>query len=140
MEDLENALRNIDVFCRILVEKIVKDEDSAQSAAAEPIEDLLKRRYIRADAEADSSKGYLIPLPQAEEPLVDMFEDENSVKVFFQCSCQDNKVQIVTRADAIEICVEECRKLNLPTTYLNFEDMVVKCNNNRVLKIAIPKS
>ncbi len=140
MEDLENVLRNIDVFCRILVEKIARGEDSVQRAAAEPIEDLLRKRYLVADAEVDSSKGYLIPLPQAEEPLVDVFEDEHSVKVFFQCSCQDKKVQIVTKADAIEICVEECRKLNLPTTHLNFEDIVVKCSNNKVLEIAIPKA
>lgn len=141
MEDFEEALRNIDVFCRTLVKKIVEDYDSSQRIAVEPIENLLRRKYIIEESlESNPSAKYLIPVPDAEEPLVDMFDGEDYVKIFIQSRCHGKDVKVHTDMDNnIEICVEECRKLNLPSRRLNIDNMVVKCNNNMVLEVSIPK-
>jgi len=140
MEHFEEALRNIDIFCRILVKKIVEDEDCSQDIMVEPIENLLRRKYIiEENLESEPLTRYLIPLPQAEEPLIDVFEDENYVKIFLQCRCKDQKVTIHTDIDSLEICTKECQKLNLPVKHLQIENMIVRCNNNEVLEIDIPK-
>lgn len=140
MEHFEEALRNIDIFCRILVKKIVEDEDCSQDIMVEPIENLLRRKYIiEENLESEPLTRYLIPLPQAEEPLIDVFEDENYVKIFLQCHCKDQKVTIHTDIDSLEICTKECQKLNLPVKHLQIENMIVRCNNNEVLEIDIPK-
>ena len=140
MEDFEEALRNIDIFCRILVKKIVEDENCSQKIVVEPIEKLLKRKYIIEESlEPHPSTKYLIPVPEAEEPLIDVFENENYVKIFLQQHCQDKDVKIHTDTGGIEICVDECRKLTLPVKHLKIENMTVRCNNNNVLEIGIPK-
>lgn len=140
MEDFQEALRNIDVFCRILVKKIAEDEDCSQNIAVEPIENLLRRKYvIEEKLEPEPLAKHLIPIPEADEPLIDIFEDENYLKIFLQCHCQGKDVKIHMGSDNLEIRVEECRKLNLPVGHINIENMVVKCNNNAILEIAIPK-
>jgi hypothetical protein len=118
----------------------MEDDDSSKSVTVEPIENLLRRKYvIQENQESKTSSGHLIPLPQAEEPLIDMFEDENYVKIFLQCHCKGKDVKIHTDIDNTEILVEECRKLTLPVRNLNIENMAVTCNNNTILEIAIPK-
>jgi hypothetical protein len=140
MEHFEEALRNIDIFCRILVKKIVEDEDCSQDIVVEPIENLLRRKYIiEGNLESKPLTRYLIPLPQAEEPLIDVFEDENYVKIFLQCRCRDQKVTIHTGIDSLEICTKECQKLNLPVKHLQIENMIVRCNNNEVLELIFQK-
>lgn len=139
MEDFEEALRNIDIFCRILVKKIVEDEDCSQNIEVEPIENLLRRKYIiKENQESKTPSGYLIPLPQAEEPLIDVFEDEDYVKIFLQCRCRDQRVTIHTDTDGLEICADACGKLDLPVKHLHIENMIVRCNNE-VIEIDIPK-
>lgn len=139
MEDFEEALRNIDIFCRILVKKIVEDEDCTQNIVVEPIENLLRRKYVIEESqESKTSSGCLIPLPQAEEPLIDVFENEDYVKIFLQCHCRDQKVTIHTDVNGLEICTKGCQKLNLPVKDLQVENMIVRCNNE-VLEIDIPK-
>lgn len=139
MEDFEEALRNIDIFCRILVKKIVEDEDCTQNIVVEPIENLVRRKYIIEESqESETSSGCLIPLPQAEEPLIDVFENEDYVKIFLQCQCRDQKVTIHTDVNGLEICTKGCQKLNLPVKDLQVENMIVRCNNE-VLEIDIPK-
>jgi hypothetical protein len=139
MEDFEEALRNIDIFCRILVKKIVEDEDCTQNIVVEPIENLRRRKYIIEESqESKISSGCLIPLPQAEEPLIDVFENEDYVKIFLQCHCRDQEVTIHTDVNGLDICTQECQKLNLPVKYLQVENMIVRCNNE-VIEIDIPK-
>lgn len=141
MQNLEEALRNIDIFCRILVKKIVEDEDCSQNIVVEPIENLLRRKCIIEESqESKASSGHLIPLPQAEEPLIDVFEDESYVKIFMQCRCRDQEVAIHTDVGGLEICTKECRKLDLPVKHLQIENMTVRCNSNKVLEIHIPKT
>jgi len=155
MDDLEEALRNIDVFCRILVKKIVENENEKDSnIAVEPIENLLCRKYIIQDQlEPIASPTHLIPLPQVEKPLVDIFEDDQYIKVLMQCRCKDQKVivnpslaglqickrECRTNVDGIETCTDECQDLNLPVKHLKIENMAARCNNNQVFEINIPK-
>lgn len=138
MDNLEEALRNIDIFCKAVVKKMVESENKADNKIiVEPVEKLLRRKYI---IEESSSAKHLIPLPQLDEPLIDIFEDDNYVKVLMQCRCKDQKVTINRHVDGLEICAEEeCRKLDLPVGQLQIENMVMKCNNNEALEVEIPK-
>lgn len=141
MKDLEEALRNIDVFLRTLVKKIVEDEDCSQNIVVEPVENLLRRKYIIEESlGSEPSKRYLIPIPQVEDPLIDVFEDENYIKIFLQCRCKDQEVTIHIDVDGLEICTKECRKLNLSVGHLQVENMIARCNNNTVFEIDIPKA
>ena len=139
MEDLEKALRNIDVFCRILVKKIVEGEDCPQKTSLEPIENLLRRKHA-IDRHVDSSPlaKHLIPLPDAEKPLIDVFEDDTYVKILMKCHCKNPKVTVHTEAGNLKISTGQCGKLDLPVQNLQIENMTVRCNNE-VLQISIPK-
>lgn len=152
MDDFEEALRNIDVFCRILVKKLVDNEDS--NIVVEPIEKLLYRKNIvDTQAEPNPSSKHLISLPQAEEPLIDIFEDNNYVKVLMQCRCKDQKVTVHTAedgleickrechtaADGLEICTDKCQKLDVSVERLQIENMAAKCSNGTVYEVNIPK-
>jgi hypothetical protein len=153
VDDFEEALRNIDVFCKILVKKLVDNEDS--NVVVEPIEKLLYRKnIIDKQAEPNPSPEHLIPLPQAEEPLVDIFEDNNSVKVLMQCRCKEQKVTLHTAKDGLEICktechtaadgqeicTDKCQKLDVPVESLQIENMAAKCSKNAVFEVNIPKT
>jgi len=156
MEDLEEALRNIDVFCRVLVEKMVEDEnEKTRNIAVEPIENLFRRKYvIEEHSNSSPSTNHLIPLPQVEEPLIDIFEDGNYVKVLMQCRCKDQKVTVHSDVDGLEICKKEChidaegletctdrcQKLDLPLNHLQIKDMTARCSNNAVFEVTIPKT
>lgn len=95
---------------------------------------------------------YMISLPQLEEPLIDVFEDDNYIKILVQCHCQEQKVSFHMDVDGVEICrkechdnadsevcVDKCQKLNLPVKHLQIENMTAKCNKNEVLEVSIPK-
>ncbi|MDH7476784.1 MAG: hypothetical protein QHH17_00165 [Candidatus Bathyarchaeota archaeon] len=152
MDDFEEALRNIDVFCKVLAKKTAEDEEKSD-IIVEPMESLLYRKYIISEQVESSSVKHFIPLPQLEEPLIDVFEDENYVKILMQCHCKDQKVTVHTSVDGleickkkchkdsngIEVCVDECQKLNLSVERLKIEDMIMKCNNNEAFEVYIPK-
>jgi len=142
MDDFEEALRNIDVFCKVLVEKMVESlKDVERDISVEPMEKLLRRKYIiEEQVEQSPTIKHFIPLPQVEEPLIDIFDDDNYVKVLMQCRCRDQKVTVQRESDGLQICVESmCRKLNLPVEQLQVENMIMKCNNNKALEVEIPK-
>lgn len=141
MENLEEKLRNIDIFCRVLVRKIVEDEnESEKDMVVEPMEKLLRRKYIVEErSEASPLTKHMIPLSHVEEPLVDVFEDDERVRVLMKCHCRGQKITIHTVVDGLEICAEDCRKLDLPVKHLKIEDMSLRCNNE-VLQIDIPKT
>lgn len=139
MENLEEALRNIDIFCRTLVKKIVENEDCSENIAVEPIENLLRRKYIKETDQATSLAKHLISLPHAEKPLIDVFEDDKYVRILMQCRCEDKKVKTHTDMDGLEICAEECGNLNIPVKHLQIENMITRCHNNEIFEIKIPK-
>jgi hypothetical protein len=142
MDDFEEALRNIDAFCRVLAKKLAENEDEPRKdIVVEPVEKLFRRKYIIEEVlEQNPLVKNLIPLPQVEEPLIDIFEDSSYIKVLMQCRCKDQKVTVHRDLNGLQICVEEeCRKLNLPVEQLHIESMVIKCNNNEVFEVEIPK-
>jgi hypothetical protein len=121
---------------------MVEDKnESNDKIIVEPIENFLRRKYIMEEKlEENPSSKHLIPLPQLEEPLIDIFEDDNYVKVLMQCHCRNQKVTIQRGEGGLEICLEEgCRKLNLPVEQLQIENMSMKCNNNEAFEVDIPK-
>ncbi|MEM2110441.1 MAG: hypothetical protein QXX08_01005 [Candidatus Bathyarchaeia archaeon] len=154
MGDFEEALRNIDVFCKVLVKKLIEDEKEQNCyIALDPMEKILKK-YISWDyMESKPLAKFLTPLPQSEEPLIDVFEDKNYVRVFVQCCCEDQKVTVKVDSDSImicerkhcinigdlEICNDICQKLELPAKNLQFQNMIAKCINNIVFQVDIPK-
>lgn len=139
MEDLEEQLRNIDVFLRILVKKIAEGENCSKKTKVEPIENLLRKKHtIKETPESNLSAKHMIPLPQAEEPLVDVFEDDKYVRILMQHRCKNQEVVIRTDIDGIEICAKECKKLSLPMKHLQTENMMVRYNNE-AFEINIPK-
>jgi len=140
MEDVQEQLRNIDVFCKVLVKKIVENENGLENdIPVEPIENLLRKKYIvEDDSDVSPLTKHLIPLSHVEEPLVDVFEDDEHVRIFMRCSCNGQKITVHTAADGLEICAKECQKLELPVKHLKIENMRLKCNNE-VLQIDIPK-
>jgi hypothetical protein len=140
VEDLEETLQNIDVFCRILVEKIAEEEEHFQDIVVEPIEKPLRRKYIKEDdAYSSLLAKHLIPLPEAEEPLIDVFENDTHIKILMQCRCEDQETKVHRDIDGLQVCTDKCRKLYLPVKHLQIDNMSAKCNNNKVLEIAIPK-
>jgi hypothetical protein len=138
MENSEEGLRNIEVFLRTLVKKIAEDDDCNEANRVEPIENLLRKKFVIEHSELNPSANDIIPLPQTEEPLIDVFEDDKCVRILMQHRCNSGEVVINTDADGLEICSKERRKLNMPMKHLQVENMIVRCNNE-VLEIAIPK-
>lgn len=154
MSDFEEALRNIDVYCRVLAKKMIDAEkQEGSNIIVQPIEDLLRRKYIVEREEPKSVKPPIIPLPHLETPLVDVFEDKDQFKVLMQCHCRNQRVTVHTDVDSMEICKKECytdsqgtevcsdncQRLDIPVDRLQIEKMVSKCKNNEVFEIDIPK-
>ncbi|MEM2419977.1 MAG: hypothetical protein QXL38_03210 [Candidatus Bathyarchaeia archaeon] len=142
MNDFEEALRNIDIFCKVLAKKIIESEkENGNRAIVEPVEKLLRRKYVvyEENASIHEIKGF-IPLPHVEEPLIDVFEEDNCIKVLMQCRCRSRDVKIQKYEDSLQICLDnECWKLDLPVDGLHVENIAVKCNNNEALEVEIPK-
>ena len=142
MDDFEEALRNIDVFCKVLVKKMIESEkESESSLAVEPMEKLLRRKYVIEEKNEENPEvKHFIPLPHVEEPLIDIFEDNAYDKVLMQCRCKDQRVTVQKHDNGLQICLEnECWKLELPVSQLQVENMIMKCNNNEALEVEIPK-
>ena len=143
-DDFEEALRNIDVFCRVLAKKLVeslKEEgEIAEENPLEPMERLLKRKYVFEEHFESPRVRHFIPLPHIEEPLIDVFEDENYVRVLMQCRCRDHRITVNKHDDGLQICLEDlCWKIPLPVDELMVENMTMRCNNNEALEVEIPK-
>lgn len=156
MDNFEEALRNIDIFCRTLVKKMTEGENEHDSdSTIEPMEKLLLRKYVIEENFGPSLLAKsLIPMPQVEDPLVDVFEDDNYVRVLMQCRCKDQKVTVHPEEGGIEICKKEChknedgeevckdkcQKIDLTSRNLQVENMILRCSNNTVFEIEIPKA
>jgi len=152
MENFE-ALRNIDDFCKVLVKKPNIDRSETGIRDLEPDKAVFER-YLNRRLEANSSLGVM--QPELEEPLVDVFDEEDHIRILVQCRCREQQVTFHPDKDGIIICKEEChkhkdgpemcrdvcRKLSLRTDELQLENMlfvIAKCNNNNTLEATIPK-
>lgn len=121
MNNFEEALSNIDVFYRVLVRKLIEDDDC--SPEPEPIENLLRRKY---SMETYEDYDWL------KEPLIDVFENEEQIKILMQHQCKNREITIRPYEDYVEVWVGEDRKIKLPIKRLDINDAVIKCNNQTV--------
>ena len=142
MENFE-ALQSIDNFCKVLVKKTTTDTPKASN------------RIEIGPLEGSSAIGNIVQ-HEIEEPLVDVFDEEDHIRILVQCRCREQQVTFHPSTDGITICREErrkekggqetcsdvCRKLSLRTDELqldNMEFVIAKCNNNNTLEAMIPK-
>ena len=98
---------------------------------------------------------------QHEEPLIDVIEEGNNIRLLVQGRCMDEQFSIHVNEDegGISICREACyrkkgldivecndfcsKNIPLDLKELQLKDMlfvVSKCNNNNTLEIIIPKT
>jgi len=154
MDNFE-ALEDIDNFCKVLVKKTIPDRsETGNRRELEPDKAVFEREYLNGRSEANSSMG--IMQPELEEPLIDVFDEEDHIRILVQCRCREQQVTFHPDKDGITICKEEChknkdgpetcrdvcRKLSLRTDELQLENMlfvIAKCNNNNTLEATIPK-
>lgn len=108
---------------------------------------------VRKSSNADKQERY-------EEPLIDVIDEGNSVKLLVQGRCMDQQfsIHVNENKSGISICRETCyiekgaetvecadycsKNIPLNLNDLQLEGMlfvVSKCNNNNVLEIVIPK-
>lgn len=128
-----DELQDIDNFCKVIVRK--------PSTSSIEIGPSYENDNINSDIE---------------EPLVDVFDEADHIRILVQCKCREQQVTFHPCPDGIAVCREECqkergkpevcndvcRKLSLSMNGLQLKDMVsviAKCNNNNTLEAMIPK-
>jgi hypothetical protein len=138
------ALQNINDFCRVLVKKTIANTSETNN----------EREYLNGHSDSDLSMD--IMQPELEEPLIDVFDEGDYIRILVQCRCREQQVTFHPSKDGITICREECHtnksgtetcrdvcsKLSIRTDELQLENMVfviAKCNNNNTLEATIPK-
>ena len=153
MENFE-ALQNVDGFCKVLVKKTAANDNRSNTEPSD--ESILQKRILNGHQSAISSKVGFITLPNVEDPLVDVIDEEDHVRILVQCRCREQQVTFHPSPDGLRICREEChvdadgtetcndvcRNVSLRTDCLQIENMlfiVAKCNNNNTLEAMIPK-
>jgi hypothetical protein len=131
MENFE-GLQSIDNFCKVLVRKPASERFAGTSSSAESMDSGI------------------------EEPLVDVFDEGDHIRILVQCRCREQQVTFHPCPDGITVCREDChrekggpevcndvcRKLTLSMDGLQLDDMlfvIAKCNNNNTLEAMIPK-
>jgi hypothetical protein len=156
MEKFE-TLQTIDNFCKVLVKKTTEDKsEKGNKKENEPsAEAVFKKTQWYKPLEANSAMGYSMQL-EIEEPLVDIFDEEDHIRILVQCRCREQQITFHPSIDGITVCREECRKekggpetcsdvcrkLSIRTDELQLENMlfvIAKCNNNNTLEAMIPK-
>ncbi|MCW3996755.1 MAG: hypothetical protein NWE98_11495 [Candidatus Bathyarchaeota archaeon] len=148
-----DALENIDEFCKVLIKKAKDKPENVE--AKHPDEKIFEKLSINIPYDPATEINQNVK-PEIEEPLVDVFDEGDQVRILVQCRCREQQVTFHPSSDGIIVCREECyrerdgsescsdvcRKLNIKTDELQLEDMlfvVAKCNNNNTLEAMIPK-
>ncbi|MBS7606935.1 hypothetical protein KEJ14_03730 [Candidatus Bathyarchaeota archaeon] len=122
----EEALSNINVFCSVLVRKIIEGEET--QIKPELIENMLRRKYT-----VEIYRDY-----GEEESLVDVFEDEKKVKILVRCSCKEREIEFHPHKYYTEIWIGKNQKIRLPIDPPDMNKTTVRCNN-QILEITIRK-
>ena len=155
METFE-ALQSIDNFCKVLVKKtITGTPETGHLREIEHANEAVFERDLQLPSE-ESFKVDNMLQSEIEEPLVDVFDEEDCLRILVQCRCREQQVTFHPGSDGITVCREEChkekdgpekcrdicQKLNLRTDNLqlgNMQFVIAKCNNNNTLEAMIPK-
>ena len=79
-------------------------------------------------------------LKETSEPLTDIFEDEKTIKIYFEVRGEDkNDIQLNVTVDKAEVKAKNFYKMiNLPTSNISVEKASSKYKNG-VLEVTIPK-
>lgn len=79
-------------------------------------------------------------LKETSEPLTDVFEDEKTVKIYFEVRGEDkNDIQLNVTAGKVEVKAKNFyKRINLPMSNIDLEKASSKCKNG-VLEVIIPK-
>jgi hypothetical protein len=139
-----DAVQNINDFCKVLVKKTIAGTSGTGN----------EKEYVNGCSKADFSMD--IMQPELDEPLVDVFDEGDHIRILVQCRCREQQVTFHPGKGGITICREECHtnnsgaetcrdvcsKLSIRTDELQLENMlfvIAKCNNNNTLEASIPK-
>lgn len=158
MENFDEALRDIDSFCKVTVKKAPGNQPETNNGTTKELaeESMLQKVMLPGPLQTGSPNETSPTLFSVEEPLVDVIDEEDQVRILVQCRCREQEVTFHACSDGIRICREECqkepdgtevcqdvcRKVNIPTSHLQIENMlfiIAKCNNNNTLEAMIPK-
>jgi HSP20 family molecular chaperone IbpA len=79
-------------------------------------------------------------LKEISEPLTDILEDENTIKIYFEVRGEDKKdIQLNVTTDKVEVKAKKLYKIiDLPTSNIDLEKASSKYKNG-VLEVTIPK-
>ena len=149
LETFNQTLHEFDAFCRVDVKKPA-DDATGKSSVSETVKGFGFERNLT------SATGKFVRLPDAEDPLIDVFDEDDHVRILVQCRCREHQVTFHPCSDGIIVCKEEChigtdgaeacdntcKKVSLQTDQLQINDMlliVAKCNNNNTLEAMVPK-
>ena len=105
MENFE-ALQNMDGFCRVNVKKTPENDSRSSKQPSDEL--LFQQRILNGHQSAISPKGGFITLPTAEDPLVDVIDEEDHIRILVQCRCREQQVTFYPCSDGIIVCKEEC--------------------------------
>lgn len=124
----DEALLNIEVFCRVLADKISGLKRSY--VRPEPIEKLLRRK-VEVEICGESSEGV--------EPLIDIFENEKEIKILALVKpSSKNRVLVDVNGGFTEIIMGECLKVKLPIKDIDVSKISVN-NIDWTFEITIEK-
>lgn len=127
-DNFEEVLTNIEVFCRVLVDKMSGVRKSY--VRPEPIEKLLRKKAVIEVSERSA---------EGREPLIDLFEDEKHVRILaLMQPLFGNEVTFNSNNDFTEIVVGKYLKIKIPIKTVDVSKIHVN-NNNRTLEIMIEK-
>lgn len=125
--DFEEALLNIDAFCRVLAKKIAENEEV--DLEPELIENLLRRKYV--------VEVYDERLEQ-DGPLIDVFEDEKQIKILVQCSRSEDEIVFNSGDWGTEILIGKWQRIVLPIEHLDTSKVMVRFGN-QIMEMIIQK-
>ncbi|MEM2465550.1 MAG: hypothetical protein QXL85_08105 [Candidatus Bathyarchaeia archaeon] len=126
--DFEEVLMNIEVFCRVLADKISGVKKSYKEP--EPIERLLRKKAV-----IEICKGDI----EGREPLIDFFEDEKQIKILaLMQPLSNNDVVLNSNLDFTEIMIGKCLKIKIPERTIDANKIHIN-NGSWTLEITIEK-
>ncbi len=151
MENFE-GLQSINNFCKVLVKKKLGDN----AGGIRNPEEYPENNCLNRLRETSSAIGYTVQ-PDIEDPFIDVFDEEDHIRILVQCRCHEQQVTFHPSIDGITICREDCyrdkdgaercddvcRRLSIQTDELQLDNMlfvIAKCNNNNTLEAMIPKT
>ncbi|MEM1674676.1 MAG: hypothetical protein QXN24_08220 [Candidatus Bathyarchaeia archaeon] len=126
--NFEEALLNIEAFCRVLADKISGKESCSEP---DPIEKLLKRK---------ATFEFYGRSVEGRESLIDFFEDEKEIKILALVNpLSKSEIALNSDTDFTEITIGDHLKIKLPFTIAESGKVHVK-NFGWTFEITVEKA